>query len=116
MDFLLDTVIVCATLGALRPTARVVARFGPILAAKESPMLAPMACLVVVPPIFPRFPALSRILNHRIGCPRLHPPPEWRVAARARALQYTAGSCPGPIVVDIPRGRRDAKEGVSRGG
>jgi hypothetical protein len=52
-------------------------------------MLAPMACLVVVPPICPRSPALARILNHRLGCPRPQGPPEWRVAARARALRYT---------------------------
>jgi hypothetical protein len=52
-------------------------------------MLAPMACLVVVPPICPRSPALARILNHRIGCARPHTPPEWRVAARARSLKYT---------------------------
>jgi hypothetical protein len=52
-------------------------------------MLAPMACLVVVPPICPCFPGLSRILNPRIGCPGLHTPPEWRVEARARALKYT---------------------------
>jgi hypothetical protein len=52
-------------------------------------MLTPMACLVVVPPICPRLPALARILNPRIGCPRLHTPPEWRVEAHARSLKYT---------------------------
>jgi hypothetical protein len=52
-------------------------------------MLAPIACLVVVPPICPRSPALARILNHKLGCVHPHGPPEWRVAARARALQYT---------------------------
>jgi hypothetical protein len=116
MDFLLDTVIVCATLGALRPTARVVARFVPILAAKESPMLAPMACLVVVPPICPRFSALSRILNHRVGCPRLYTPPEWRVEARARSLKYTRRLVSRAHGRGYPEGRRDAKEGVCRGG
>jgi hypothetical protein len=81
-------------------------------------MLAPMACLVVMPPICPRSPVLARIriLNHRMGYPRLYTTPEL-VSRRVRdRSSIPAGSCPGPMAVDIPRERQDAKEGVCRGG
>lgn len=111
MDFLLDTVIVCATLGSLPPIPHVVAHFVPILAAKEPSMLAPMACLVIVPPIRPRFPVLSRILNHRIGCPRPHGPPAWRVTARARALQHTRRLVSGAHSRGHPEGAKRCQGG-----
>jgi hypothetical protein len=79
-------------------------------------MLAPMACLVVVTAYLSALP-----------CTLSHPEPQARLPASPRPARVTcrgarersstlAGSCPEPIVVDIPRGRRDAKEGVSRGG
>jgi hypothetical protein len=76
-------------------------------------MRAAMACLVVVPPLCPRLPALPHIRNHRRGRPRLHTPPEWRVAARARALQHTRRWAGISLALLHPRGAPSVKPRTS---